>query len=271
MYQETNSIVAKVAFLLLLLIIFVLLLKLGIYIMGYIFSISSAPYLIKGTARGNKMKVFPQDPNKKNAVPILRSKNQNDGIEFTWVSWLYIKDIEPRNKWKHIFHKGNPNMDYQPDINKTGVNFPNNAPGVYLGDQTNEIVIVMNTFDKINEHIFVRDIPFNKWMCLIIRVDGQNLDVYINGTIVRRHVLESIPKQNYDDVYVGMNGGFNGYISGLRYYNYAVNLYSIHSIVNSGPDLTMEDKELLDENPKYFSVRWFLSGDNVNKIGYGGL
>ena len=66
---DENSVVAKVAFLLLLLIIFVLLLKFGIYIMGWIFSFSQDPYLIKGTASGNKMKVFPQDPNKKMPFP----------------------------------------------------------------------------------------------------------------------------------------------------------------------------------------------------------
>lgn len=271
MKLDQNSVVAKVAFLLLLLIIFVLLLKFGIYIMGWIFSLNQDPYLIKGTASGNKMKKFPQDPNKKNAVPIMRSKNQNDGIEFTWATWLYIKNIEPQTKFKHIFHKGNPNMGYQPSTEKTGIAYPNNAPGVYLGDNTNSLVVVMNTFKNITEQVEIKDIPFNKWLCLVVRVDGRNLDVYVNGTIVRRHVLNSVPKQNYDDVYVAMNGGFNGYISNLRYYNYAINLYQIQSLVSSGPDLKMKDKEMLDEEPKYFSVRWFLSGENAQRAGYGGL
>ena len=43
---DENSVVAKVAFLLLLLIVFVLLLKLGIYIMGWIFSLNQDPYLM---------------------------------------------------------------------------------------------------------------------------------------------------------------------------------------------------------------------------------
>jgi hypothetical protein len=146
MNLNQNSVVAKVAFLLLLLIIFVLLLKFGIYIMGLIFALNQDPYLIKGTASGNKMKNFPQDPNKKNAIPIMRSKNQNDGIEFTWATWLYIKNIEPQTKFKHIFHKGNPDMGYQPSTEKTGIAYPNNAPGLYLGDNTNSLVVVMNTF-----------------------------------------------------------------------------------------------------------------------------
>lgn len=271
MFDDANSVVAKVAFLLLLLIVFVLLLKLGVYLMGLVFSLTTAPVLIKGTANGNRMKTFPQDPKKKNAVPIMRSKNQSDGIEFTWSTWLYIKNIEPQSKYKHIFHKGNPNMDYQTNLSKTGVAYPNNAPGLYLGDNTNSLLIVMNTFKEITEEIEIKDIPFNKWMCVVIRVEGRNLDVYINGNIVRRHVLNSVPKQNYDDVYVAMNGGFNGYISNLRYYDSAIDLYTIQSLVSSGPNLKMENKEMLDEEPKYFSVRWFLSGENVDQVGYGGL
>ena len=38
-----------------------------------------------------------------------------------------------------------------------------------------------------------------------------------------------------------------------------------------GPNLKMQDKEMLDEEPKYFSVRWFLSGENAQRAGYGGL
>lgn len=270
-FQESNSLVAKVAFILFLLIAFVLVLKLGIYLMGKLFSFSTDPYLIKGMITADAMKHFPQDPSKKNAIPILRSKNQQDGIEFTWATWIYVKNLEPQTKYKHIFHKGNPDMNYQPNSELVGINYPNNAPGLYLGDKNNELVVVMNTFDNIMEHITVKDIPLNKWICVIVRVDGKNLDVYINGTIVRRHVLQSVPKQNYDDVYVAMNGGFNGYISNLRYYSYALNLFSIQSIVTSGPNLNMEDKEMLDEEPKYFSTRWFLSGENVERAGYGGL
>jgi hypothetical protein len=33
----------------------------------------------------------------------------------------------------------------------------------------------------------------------------------------------------------------------------------------------MKNKEMLDEEPKYFSVRWFLSGENASNVGYGGL
>ena len=48
------------------------------------------------------------------------------------------------------------------------------------------------------------------------------MDVYINGTIALRHIFNSVPKQNYGNVYVNMNNGFNGLLSDLWYHDYAL-------------------------------------------------
>ena len=86
------------------------------------------------------------------------------------------------------------------------MNFPNNAPGLYLGPDGNQLTVMMNTFNQINEKFVIDDLPLNKWVNVIIRVENTTIDVYINGTIVKRHILSSVPKQNYGDVYVSMNG-----------------------------------------------------------------
>jgi hypothetical protein len=55
----------------------------------------------------------------------------------------------------------------------------------------------MNTFSVINEQIVIPDLPLNKWVNVIIRCENTTLDVYINGTITRSHMLHGVPKQNY--------------------------------------------------------------------------
>ena len=95
-----------------------------------------------------------------------------------------------------------------------------------------------------------------------------NLDVYINGTIVKRHVLNSVPKQNYGDVYVSMNGGYNGFTSNLQYFNYALDVQEIQKIINKGPDLNMADSSMIESEPRYFSLRWFFQNPEMD---YGGL
>jgi len=262
-FMESNSIIAKVAFLFLVLIVFILLLRLGISIISYFMRPTSDPVLLDGMADASQMMVIPQNPAVPHAVPILRSVNQEDGIEFTWSVWTYIKNLSPDNLFKHVFHKGNDQINPE-----NGMNNPNNAPGLYITPNTNNFVIIMNTFKNIREEIIVEDIPLNKWVNIIIRVENHNLDVYINGTIVKRHILNSVPKQNYGDVYVTMNGGFNGYTSSLRYWNSALNIRQIQNVIDKGPNLEMKEKSMIQSEPRYFSLRWFFQNPQMD---YGGL
>lgn len=262
-FLESNSIVAKFAFLLLMLLVFVIVLRLGTSILSFIFSPSQNPILINGMVDAKQFMRIPQDPSTKGSIPILRSDNASDGLVFSWSVWINITDLQYReNEYKHIFHKGNDN------VNVTnvpiGMNQPNNAPGLYIAPSTNDIVVVMNTFESINEEVVIKDIPLNKWVNVIIRVDEQHkLDVYINGRLVKRHILPGVPKQNYGDVFVSMNGGFSGYTSCLRYFNTAIGTNQIQSIIDKGPCLNIVGgNNALDSKPRYLSTRWFFSGNN---------
>jgi len=267
-FLESNSLVAKVAFLLLVVILFVFLLRMAIILFAWLFSFNKSPYLIDGMINAKQMQVISQDPTIKNSIPVLRSDNERDGIEFTYSTWIFIDDMQyNQGQYKHIFHKGNDNINY--NTKPTGLNQPNNAPGLYIAPDTNALVVIMNTFNDINEKITIEDIPMNKWLCVQIRVENRNLDVYINGKLTKRLVLSGVPKQNYGDVYVSMNGGFSGYTSNLRYYNYALGTSEIQNIVNDGPNLTMSNgTDLAKSVPRYLSLRWFFYGsdrrDNIN-------
>jgi hypothetical protein len=253
-FFESNSLVAKFAFLLVVIFGFIILLKFGISIVSYFMSPSQSPHLIDGMVDAKNAIVFPQDPSGNNtSVTIQRSVNANDGLEFTWSVWVFINNLQYlQGQYRHIFYKGNSNLA------ENGLNFPNNAPGLYLAPDSNKLIVIMNTFDVINEEIIIPDIPLNKWMNVIIRCQNKTLDVYINGTIARSLQLTSVPKQNYGDVYVGMNGGFDGYVSNLWYYNYALGTRVIQNIASRGPNTKMigsNGMNLKDSN--YLSLRWF--------------
>jgi len=252
-FLDSNSLVMKFSFLIVVLVVFLLLLRGGASVLGYLMSPSKTPHLVDGMMDGKHMTVVHMDPNLKSSKPILRSVNQTDGIEFTWSLWVFIEDLEyKKGMFKHIFHKGNDSITME------GLNTPNNAPGLYLAKDTNELVVLMNTFSDMEETITIEDIPLNKWINVIIRCEGLNLDVYINGKIVKRHVLSGVPKQNYGDVYLSMNGGFSGFTSNLWYYDYALGLREINRLVKNGPNTTMKDSAMTDTRHKYLSERWYL-------------
>jgi hypothetical protein len=260
-FLNSNSVVAKAAFILLVVFSFILLLRLGISLLGYFLSPTNSPLLINGMVDAKQLLVIPQDPNINGAVPIMRSANANEGIEFTWSVWIYIDDLTYNSgKYRCVFYKGN-DFSNDPDAESQGLNFPNNAPGLYLAPDSNTLLVIMNTFNVINEEIKIDDIPINKWVNVIIRCQNNTLDVYINGTVTKSHKLHGVPKQNYGDVYVATNGGFSGYISNLQYHNYAMTSVNISKLVNKGPNTTMKGGQGLNiKNPNYLSLRWFFYG-----------
>ena len=259
-FLQSNSLVAKFAFLILALILFVVALRLGSGFLAWLLTPSSSPILINGMINANQMMIIPQDPKISGAIPILRSVNNMDGLEFTWSVWIYVDNFAYKeNEYKHNFHKGNDgiNVTTQP----TGMNYPNNGPGLYITPHTNNLAVVMSTFENANEEVMVNDLPLNKWVNVIIRVSKQNqLDVYINGVLAKRHILKSVPKQNYGDVFASMNGGFAGYTSALRYFNSALGTSQIQSIVDQGPNQKMlNGSDMNQSKPQYLSSRWYFS------------
>ena len=120
----------------------------------------------------------------------------------------------------------------------------------------------IRTCKRVVESSSFSDIPFNKWVNVIIRCSNVDLDVYINGTIARSMKLSGVPKQNYGDVFVGMNGGFNGYVSNLWYYNYALGTAEIQRLVRGGPNTNMVGSSSMNmKNPDYLSLRWYFFGN----------
>jgi hypothetical protein len=260
-FFESNSIVAKIAFLLLILVVFSVLLRLGIAMIGYFLTPNGTPKLITGMIDAQQQLIIPQDPEDPSSITISRSSNATDGIEFTWSCWIYIKDLTVNsNQYKCVFYKGN---DYNPNRDVgVGLNFPNNAPGLYIAPNTNDLVVFMNTFKVINEQVTIKDIPIGKWFNVIIRCKNTTLDVYVNGTIAKSLELHGVPKQNYGNVYVATQGGFSGYISNLWYYNYALGTAEINKLINDGPDTTMTGGNSINmKDADYLSLRWFFYGN----------
>jgi hypothetical protein len=108
----------------------------------------------------------------------------------------------------------------------------------------------------ITEYMDVQNIPIKDvWVNIMIRLQNKIMDIYVNGVITKRLVFNNVPIQNYDDVWVCQNGGFNGKLSNLRYFNHALNVFEINSIVSSGPNLYEMTGPHFVQN--YLSNSWY--------------
>jgi len=254
-FMNSSSLVARFSYLLVIILLFIIILQLCIPFISRLSSPSSFSKLTTGMVDASQMIIIQQDPNTSGAITVNRSIDGPNGIEFTWSVWIFVDNVQS-SIYRHIFHKGNDTIDAT-----TGLNFPNNAPGLYISPNTNALTVIMNTYNDINDEIVIPDIPLNKWLNVILRCRNTELDVYINGTIAKSLELTGVPKQNYGNVFIAMNGGFAGYISNLWYYSYALGTLAIYNIVKQGPNTTLTTQNSINaKNTNYLSTRWFFAG-----------
>ena len=58
-------------------------------------------------------------------------------------------------------------------------------------------------------------------------------------------------------MYICKNGGFNGYIADLKYYNSSIGTSEINSLVSSGPNTSINTSSLKNNMPPYLSGNWY--------------
>jgi hypothetical protein len=223
----------------------------GLYYLGkfliskYVTANVSSPYLLNTTKNAKNALVVSQDSSSVNYIPIKKSEEQ-DGIQFTYSFWFLVENFDyKKGEWKHVFHKGNSSS------------YPNRAPGVWFHPDKNAIRVYMNTVDNILEYVDIDNIPIRKWVYMNIILNNRNLDLYINGYLKVRKELSSLPKQNDDDLWVSMFGGFEGYLSNIRYYSYAIDFNEINNNIKSGPSTN----NCIDtgEIPPYLDDNWWFN------------
>jgi hypothetical protein len=290
-FEESNTAISKFVFIVLLLFLFVFFFNLGVWLIQTWMGSNKQPLLLDGMVSANKTTKISVNPNVKNSVPIYRSINENQGLEFTWNIWFYVDSLNANNPtYSRIFSKGSENQALQlntptgcPNGDATCKNVFNSSPGLFITQNrqhdsvfpnTNQptilsnhinLILLLNTFqssqsnEEYAESITIENVPIQKWVCATIRVQQTTVDIYINGVLTQRKKLNNLPIQNYYDVLVGdNNNGFNGSISSLRYFNKAIGYDEVQTLFGKGPNLnTLEKSGIMPNGVDYISMNWY--------------
>jgi hypothetical protein len=209
------------------------------------------PYLVPATKDAKREVTIYQNPLGQNSgsdqqISLRRSLNETGGLEFTYSWWMFIESYEYKNgAWKHVFHKGN------------NTSWPNRGPGVWLHPTENSMYFYMNSYRDIQNEVSVSNIPIGKWFHCTLSVTQNHVNIYINGFLKERKTLNGIAKQNFGDVYINSFGGFDGYMSRMRYYDYATTLSEIRIDVVKGPN--MELPYASQQKPPYLTPYWWVN------------
>lgn len=283
-FLESNSAIAKTTFLLFVILLFALIFVIAARIIMFFFEPSNNPVILDTLISSGETRTIPQNLDNPKSIPILRSMNEYDGIEFTYSIWMNVEEpTRNNNEYSHIFNKGTT------DLATNGLIKTNNSPGLYLysgkyksssnGEynidstitQMGALIILNVFFDndrvrdtstKHEERIYVDGIPIKKWVNITIRVNQQNIvDIYINGVLTKRHRLNYPVRQNYDSLNINYGNNYVGNITTFRYFNYAIGTFEIDKIISDGPNLkTSRESNLAKSFPRYLSNSWYYSG-----------
>lgn len=168
------------------------------------------------------------------------SLNQDKGITFSYVCWLRVDDYTYNyGKQKVVFTKGATDLSTV-------------CPGVFIDGTTNTLLVKVDTFGA-QEVVPISNLPAKKWFHFGLVVDQDSIDVYINGVIHTHHTIAQLPRQNTGSVHTGLDGGFEGKIANLSYYNYYMSPDQIAANMGTPPKEAPEDTAM----PPYFDITWW--------------
>lgn len=286
-FMAANTLVSNFIFILLLLIFLIILFQILVSLINYWSAPWSYVHLIDGKVQANPgdyiIKQGPNEPKDilmpdKYKYPWFLNENVTEkGLEFTWSFWIYIEDLDFRSgEVKNVWIKGdnkyynsddeNSQTDQGDSVNDTeNESLKNriNGPGVYIAPNNNELIFVFNTYNNIFEKFRLDNIPIKNWFNVVMVSKDREVDVFINSNFTKKFLLTSIPKLNYNNVYIGKNGGFNGFVSNLWWYSYALGTAEIDNIYKGGPNTNMlnsiKSTNGLDGGSNYLSYTWYMN------------
>lgn len=179
-----------------------------------------------------------------------------EGGEYTVSAWVYVNGWANSNRYqfnKEILRIGNPAgnltlgiyLDYKD--NKlhviTGTMPSPSAPGSNdvsggLTSATYDTLFTnaMPTMQSIGHDCEVSPFALQRWVLVNVALSGKTVDVYIDGKLARSCILPDLFRVDSEyNIIAGKNGGFSGFISGLKADAYALNPEEIYRMYMAGP------------------------------------
>jgi len=171
----------------------------------------------------------PQDATTSTSISASKAPISTEGdgaYSMQW--WMYVKD------WNYGFGKKKAIIK-RPDTTNPGVL----NPSISLHPTDNSLQVSVSVFPSSEgstgktepapaghsastDDVFVCEvpnIPLQTWFSVSVSVFGRNLDIYIDGKLVKSCFLPGVPKPAVGDIQVTPEGGFSGQICDFTHYS----------------------------------------------------
>uniref|UniRef100_A0A6C0EP19 Uncharacterized protein n=1 Tax=viral metagenome TaxID=1070528 RepID=A0A6C0EP19_9ZZZZ len=158
-----------------------------------------------------------------NRAPL--SAERDGGYGMQW--WMYVKD------WNYGYGKPKSVVKRPDSTNGAVMN-----PHISLHPTDNSLQVSVSVYPATeggsgkaqpapaghsgsSDDVFVCEvpnIPLQTWFSVSVTVFGRNMDIYIDGKLVKSCFLSGVPKPSVGDIQLTPDGGFSGRICGFYHY-----------------------------------------------------
>lgn len=163
----------------------------------------------------------PVDGKTKTVIPAAEvplNSSMDSGVQF----WMYISD------WDYKFGQEKPVLE-RVAPNSESIK----SPMISLSPTENTLQVRVSIFPSGQEAgaatpgadttgdsftCSVENVPLQSWFAVSVTIFQRNLDIYINGRLVKSCVLPGVPKPATGDIILNNNGGFSGSICNVNSY-----------------------------------------------------
>jgi hypothetical protein len=181
--------------------------------------------------QSNNLAVTPVDATSTTIVPADQTPPQSgpQGGNYGLQWWMYIEDWDYKfGEEKPVVRRGgngifNPYVYLSPTENTLCVKvsvFPNNGSAV----GTSEPAAVGSDGSATDDSFTckVPNVPLQKWFCVGLSLSGRNVDIYLDGLLVRSCLLPGVPRTPSGSVEIMPSGGFSGSVIDMFSYSRAL-------------------------------------------------
>lgn len=175
--------------------------------------------------------------------------------------WIYVNDYSSMNENpKSIIYQGDLSSSNMDD--DTPSEHVNSNPSIWFRGKVNTLRVIIGLetdYEKQNcakektagsckenehaDHCDVEHFPLQRWVNVNISLRNNVIDIFMDGSLHKSCILKGAPTISKKPLYIckgydlgsNQSGGFNGYLSKVRYSNKALSSETIMGFYNEGP------------------------------------
>jgi len=159
-------------------------------------------------------KLFEYQDLQKSAINVPADKINYNGQNYAYGFWIYVNNY---SDGKTLLQRIKPTDDstYEPSLK------------VYLPSSTPTLKVDIKT-DSATETIDVtNNFPIQKWVHVVVSKEGKIVDVYIDGKLVKSHMLSGAPAYIHETEQLS-SSAFPAFMARLKIWKHALNPQTVY-------------------------------------------